>query len=233
MVRNVTNPREIPGDILERLDEYCNLLYEFEFLEQLLDETALAEIAAELDALCVADGVVGIHYARGFIERIENQGLVVRTGDERRQEFLARFSDRFTAAQRERLIAGWIAYFNRSQNTARDGRIWFNLTTTALYDGGAEPLLYHYGGEVIYMPFKRDKEIAEILHSIGEPMIVECGLNTRELRTFPEIPWGSVWLSTYHGSVNPEAHQFDVDTYATESIPASNVIAIRSVNEGL
>ena len=229
---NIASWSEIPGDILVRLDKEADLLRRLEFPDNLLEISSLNQIADELDSLCVADGVVGIHYCRNFVETIERDGLLVCTGDERRERFLKQFGNYFTIVQRRRLIAGWRDYFDPSANAARDNRIFFNFTTESLHDDGVEPFLYHYGGEVIFMPFKSDSEIAEILHSIGTPMVVKCALDTRSLTTFHDKPWGKVWLSTYHYSVNPNAYRFDVDAYTNESIPSLNILAVRTVDEG-
>ena len=59
---NIASWSEIPGDILVRLDKEANLLRRLEFPDNLLEISSLNQIADELDSLCVADGVVGIHY---------------------------------------------------------------------------------------------------------------------------------------------------------------------------
>jgi hypothetical protein len=108
--------------------------------------------------------------------------------------------------------------------------LWFNLTRKALNDGGAESLLQHFGGEVIHMPFHRDGDIARILASIGEPLIVQCRLATTSVTTFCEHPWGRTWLSSYHCAVTRDAHQWDVDLYQEVPLPPSEILAIESVS---
>ncbi|GAB5520194.1 MAG: hypothetical protein RhofKO_24450 [Rhodothermales bacterium] len=100
-----------------------------------------------------------------------------------------------------------------------------------MQEGGAESLLGYYGGESIYMPFKMDSEIAAILQNIGEPMIVECALNSSKLNTFTDLAYGRVWLSAYHTSVNPHAHPFDVDVYCSYPILPHNILAIHILDE--
>ncbi len=233
MACNLAKPDEIPSAIRTNLARHGDVFRRVEFLDELLEKKGeLLDIARDLNAVCRAHGVVGYHYTRSFRERIATDGLLARSGKEWRQEFLDRFGELFSIAQRQRLQRGWGEYFDSNQNGALDGRVCFALTKAALKNGGATALLDHYGGEVIYMPFTRDKEIAAILHSIGESMIVECALDTSRLSRFSGMPWGKVWLSTYHCSVNPGAHQQDYDVFSSSSIPASDVIAIQSIDHG-
>ncbi|HVF59250.1 MAG TPA: hypothetical protein VNJ70_05500 [Thermoanaerobaculia bacterium] len=59
-------------------------------------------------------------------------------------------------------------------------------------------------------------------------MIVETKLDATKLHTFSQIPWGSVWLSSYHVTVNRDARQHDVDAYLTEPVSADHVVSIRT-----
>jgi hypothetical protein len=136
-----------------RLQAHVPLLQHIENSEEYLAHEPLLEIVRELDAICESEGIVGVHYTRAIREQISSQGLLTRSDEERRNEFLETHGHRFTQAQRQRLIAGWASYFDEKQNGIRDGRVWFNLTRRAMSNGGAEPLLSHYGGEVVYMPF--------------------------------------------------------------------------------
>ena len=52
-----------------------------------------------------------------------------------------------------------------------DLRIFFNLITTAPFNGGADSLLKYYGGEQIYMSLKGETTIASKLHTIGTPLL--------------------------------------------------------------
>lgn len=230
MAYNLASVETIPVPLREDLTSQEEIFQETELLEELLERRSLRTAAEELNALCEADGVIGYHYTRSFRNRITTEGLVACSGDQHRRRFLREYGDRFTPSQRQRLLQSWENYFDSQQNRARDGRVWFNLTLNALGSSGARPLLYHFGGEVIYMPVKRDDEIAEILHSIGNPLVVKCALDTDNLTTFADLPWGKVWLSTYHRCVNPSSYRFDVDAYCTSSILPNCIIGIQRVS---
>ena len=117
------------------------------------------------------------------------------------------------------------------QNRVRDNRLWFNLTKSALRNGDAEPLLRNYGGEVVYMPFSQDRELSEILGSIGEPLVILCNLDTGNLSTFSTHPWGKVWLSSYHLRVNTDAYQTDLDVYVGSPVLPEQIINIEVLGD--
>jgi len=227
--KNLALADEIPAEIIYRLRDHVPLLKRIQHSEEFSAHQPIIEIVRELDAICESEGIIGVHYTRGIRERISSQGLLTRSGAERRTEFLEMYGHRFTDAQRERLIAGCTSYFDEQQNRVRNGRIWFNLTRAAMSNGSAEPLLSHYGGEVVYKPFSGDEEIEAVLCSLGEPMIVECSLRPDSLRKSCEYPWGRIWLSSYHCTVNPEAVQWDVDLYSQESVPPAAILKIEGV----
>ncbi|NMF85398.1 hypothetical protein [Nodosilinea sp. P-1105] len=229
--KNLNRIDDMSAEILSRLKEHTQLLQQIEFSEDFETHPALSEIVRELDAIaiCEAEGIVGVHYTRGEQGHFSRDGLVPCSGYERRIKFLEEHGYRFSSAQLERLKQGWQSYFTHEQNKVRDGRVWFNLTRVAMSNGGAEPLLSHYGGEVVYMPFSQDTEIESILREIGSPLIIECALYPRNARTFCEHPWGRTWLSSYHCTVNPDALQWDVDLYTEEPIDPGAILNIEVV----
>jgi len=229
MAKNVSIADGMPPEITSRLKGHIPLLQRIKYSEDFFSHRPLSKIVHELDTICESEGIVGVHYTRADRERILSEGLVPCTGAGRRAEFLKAQGHLFTDAQRERLRTGWASYFNEEQCKIRDGRVWFNLTRVAISNGSAEPLLSNYGGEIIYMPFSRDKEIRRILWSLGEAMVVECSLKIDSVHTFCDKPWGRTWLSSYHCSVNPEAFQWDVDLYTEEPVTPDAIVSIKSL----
>jgi hypothetical protein len=96
-----------------------------------------------------------------------------------------------------------------------------------LDNGGAEYLITYFGGEVVNMPLTSDKEIAAVLRTLGQPLIVESTLPAEKLHTFSEIPWGRTWLSSHHVTINQEASRCDVDAYAIEPVSAGQIMSVR------
>lgn len=222
----------IPLRLTRKLRSFDSVLTRCESLEVVLADRDLYQIAEDLHALCLKNGVIGYHFTIAVRKNIETCGLIVSNGQERRRNFLVEHGHRFSDAQRARIRHMWESYFRPPQSQSRDGRIWFNFTLSALGNGGADDLLNYYGGEIINMPLTLDEDIAAVLRTIGEPLIVECALETQGLHPFgmSDIPWGKIWLSSYHVALNPVAQQFDVDACQEQPVPPSQVASISVVS---
>lgn len=226
MVIKLHSIAQIPSDVLRNLESFTDVFKEQESWEQLLKIPSLLQIVKELDEFCLQERVFGYHYTRAERESIEQHGLLALSGDERRRDFLDRYGHLFTDEQRDRIRKKW-QYFSPEMCKIRDHRIFFNFTLDALEDNGAENLLKYYGGEVVYFPLCDDPELKGILETIGQPMIVECVLNPAELTTFYEYPWGKIWLSSYHVTLNPKACRCDQDGYQEISVRAEQIHSIQ------
>lgn len=218
---------QMPPEILRYLLQFGSVFSACEYIEQVLKNSYLEEIAAELDRLCVRNGVIGYHFTRAIPEDIASRGLELPIGARRRSDFLVTHGHLFSAAQREWICRMWEDYFDALQTRGRDGRIWFAFTLDALSNGGAHPLLMNFGGEAVYMPLADDKEIAAILQTIGQPLVVECELKPEKLSTIWQNSWGRTWLSSYHVTVNPRAHQHALEARLREPVSPSNLVGIR------
>jgi hypothetical protein len=227
MAIRLTSLDQMPDDIKRSLRRFDSLFGKTEFIEKVLENPELYKIANDLDRLCMEEGVIGFHFTRAVVDEIQARGLEICSGDERRHQFLAKYGDHFSGAQRDRIRHAWSNFFDSAQNGSRDGRIWFNLTLDALDNGGADFLFTYFGGEAINMALTDDVEIAAVLRTLGQPLIVESALRTKELHTFSEIPWGKTWLSSHHVSINNEASRYDVDAYAIEPILTDHIVCIR------
>lgn len=233
MAIQMRSTTQIPQRIRQRLRRFNSVLARCELAEQLLEDDNLHRIALELNGMCLREGLVGYHYTRASHEKIADRGLQLSCGADRRQKFMSEYGHLFSEAQRKRIKKMWCGYFDVSQNYGRDNRIWFNCTLNALKGRGADRLLAYFGGESIYMPLTQNNEIAAVLKTIGQPLIVEVELQADKLHTFSNIPWGTIWLSSYHVSVNQKAQQHDVDAYVMEPVMPANIVSISVVNSKL
>ena len=226
MAHRLDTITSLPHALLRDLSRFNIELASCDLLEEALEIEPIDRIAVALNSECLECGVVGFHYTRAIASEIVTSGLRPSAGADRRAGFLDVYGDLFTASQLARVQRLWSEYFDDDAAEYRDGRIWFNFTTLALHNGGAQRLLDYFGGEQIYMPLTDDRELAAILRGIGEPLIIEAHLDANSITAFCGIPWGSVWLSTYHHSVNPRACQRDVDAYVRDAIPSSRLRVI-------
>lgn len=227
MAIKIHSVAQIPREVLASLESFTGFFRKLNHSEQLLAIPALLQIAKQLDGICIREGVYGYHYTRAEKESIEQRGLLALSGDERRRDFLERYGHLFTDEQRRRILEKWRYYFTPGMRCSRDHKIYFNFTLDALKDIGAEYLLACYGGEVVNMPLCDDPELEAILKTIGTPMIVECILDAAVITTFVEYPWGRIWLSSYHVTLNPNAFQWDQDGYQEISVRPEQISSIQ------
>jgi hypothetical protein len=229
----VANIDGLPQGSLRILQGHSAALEQHTSIDELLAIPALLRVIEDLDALCIREGVVGFHFTRAMRGSILKDGLVMKAGIERRCNFIAEFGHHFTEEQRRRIQQAWESYFPGQQDRSRNGRVCLALTRQALIDGGAEPLLKHFGGEAIYMPLTQYPDVVDVLSNLGEPLIVQCALDTTRSKAYYEHPWGCVWLSSYHCSINPQARQLDQNVSASCSIPPADIISVTNAQTGL
>lgn len=217
---------DMPDVIFDYLGGYKEVFLKENYLDNIISRPWASKIEKELNEYCLVHGVIGYHYTRARREDIETHGLNLMSGVDRRNLFLKKYSSHFTKGQIEIIKETWQKYFNKFQNSARDLKIWFNLTTNALSNKGADCLLSFFGGESIYMPLTRYSDIGDILQSIGSPLVVKCKLDAKELKSFSINPFAKVWLSTFHRGLNPNANFFDIDTYLQIAVNPDDIISL-------
>ncbi len=223
---------QIPKQFLPCLGRYDKLMRETNQLEEILKEKELCEICQKLDKEVLSQEIIGIHYTRAIRADIEKDGLILIDGNEWRRKFLIKNSNIFTKKQQLIIQNIWQSYFDGLQTHVRDKRISFNFTFCGLKNNNAKPLLEYYGGEQIYMPLTDEYEIANIIKKLGEPLVLKCVLKPNQINTFKSFPWGRIWISSYHRSINANAECFDQDGYQKEAVPPK-AISILSPAEAL
>lgn len=105
----------------------------------------------------------------------------------------------------------------------RDHKIFFNLTTVALFNGGAESLLQYYGGEQVYMPLKGFPSIAKKIQNIGSPLLIKAILDPSRLKLFDYEDIAKIAISSYHRLLRSDASQCDHDVYQIEPVYPSQI----------
>ena len=220
----------LPGKFLDRLRKHNGIFRDSLFLDGLIEKDfGIRSIVSEINAYCEKHHVKGYHYTRAEPLDIRKNGLLSRTGEVIRSTFLERYSDQFSETELQNIVHEWDRYFVRFQKR-RDNRIYFNTTMVALGNGGAAPLLDHYGGEQIHMPLNEHEHILRKLSQIGSPlMIVFSALGADAEGIGQEYPWGMTAVSSYHRLINPEAHWSDVDAYISASVGTKDILEIRNM----
>jgi hypothetical protein len=231
MAIRLTSLDQMPKELRRSLKDFDSCFTKTKSICEVLEKRELYDIASELDRLCADRSVIGNHFTRAVSGEIIARGLESFSGADRRRKFLLQYGHLFSETQRDRISRAWGNFFDRSRPDGRDGKIWFNLTLDALENGGADDLLTYFGGEIVNMPLTGDEEIAAILRTLGQPLVVEAALSPKNLHVASEIPFGRTWISTYHVNVNRAALQHDVDAFTTEQVSAEQIVCVRVAHQ--
>lgn len=223
---DLTGP--IPKNLLKEVKPIHGELMRARYIDSVARLESARSVLKVLSEYLEQRGIVGIHYTRAESASILAKGLVCTKGAERRRWFLETYGHHFTREERRSIERAWRAYFEPDQNAVRDSRIWFNLPKVEI-DGGADPLLRHFGGETIYMPLVDLGTVADKIRSFGEPLVVKCRLVPSQLIGFWEFPAALVWLSGHHVRINPNAGLYGVDVYVTQDVPPSDILSVEKV----
>ena len=205
------------------MEKHTELLLSTEFSDELIENPVFQELIERTTEFSKDCNIVGYHYTKANKEDILKEGLKSRSGQEIREIFLSRYSGLFTVEELETIKKLWDAYFDKIQKSSRDNYIFFNLTTEALSNSGAEPLLKYYGGEQVYMPLQREFTIAQKLRGIGTPLLIKAILDPKQLSNFYEDDIVKIAISSYHRTKRMDANQYDCDVYQRHPISPSQI----------
>lgn len=221
---DLNNLQEIPKEFLDELQNFNSLFKENRFLVNLLQNNSISNLIEKINEYCLKNRIFGYHYTRASPDEIQKTGLTCRKGEDIRSAFIANFGHLFTEDEKLKIKETWAKHFDQQQQQQlRDNYLFFNFTTCALEDFGAEPLLTNFGGEQVYMPLQKLIEIGDKIKSIGKPLILKCKLDPNNIHTFYEHPWGRIAVSSYHCQINNEAQQDDQDGDQNFDVKPENI----------
>jgi hypothetical protein len=227
MAINLENLTGLPHDFVMRLKMHDEIFTKVKFLEQFENDDNINQLIIDINNFCLENKIIGYHYTNAIESYILEIGLVIRTGEEIRQDFIKRHFPLFTKEEQNQILIHWNKRFDEEDAEVRDNLLFFNFTIGALKDGGAELLLSYYGGEQVYFPLFDLPHIGEKLKNIGTPMILKCTLNPNDIYTFIEYPWGKITVSSYHRIINPDAYTVDQDGYQKVGVNPENIEIIK------
>lgn len=186
--------------------------------------TEIHHLIYEINEYCKSNYITGYHYTRTSPQCIVEKGLLLRSGDEIRSDFLNEHGHIFTGNEIKVMNNFW--KYIKSQKNIRDNRIWFNFTLEALSGSGAESLLNNFGGEQVYFAIDHNNGIRKKLQSIGEPLVIKSKISPKNIK-FHGYDWGQIIVSSYHKSLKPEISQLDTDAYQCVPVPPEHVEVYR------
>lgn len=208
---NLESLEGLPNNYIEKLAAFRQEFLDYEFLEELDENIALQELIYDIDQFCFENHIIGFHFTRADPKHILKRGLLSRTGQEIREDFLINYGNKFETEEIDEIKSAWKNGFDDSDKEARDNRIFFNFTKEGLRNGGADLLLKNVGGEQVNWPLYRNQKLRTKIQNLGIPLILKCTLTPKNIKTYIENPWGKIAVSSFHRTINSKAHQTDQD----------------------
>ena len=220
------NLNGLSQDFIKSLKSYDEIFAQLKSIEQ-LDDDEFHQLIMDIDDFCFENRIIGYHYTNAIKNDILGKGIIIRTGEEIRQNFIQRHFHLFTKGEQNRILFEWQKWFDEEDAQRRDSIICFDFTTGALKNGGADDLLSYYGGEQVYLPFIELPHIGEKLKNIGTPMILKCILNPSDIHTYTQYPWGKLTVSSYHKLKKPDACLLEPSAYQEIGVNPENIEIIK------
>lgn len=115
------------------------------------------------------------HYTRANRQSIEQQGVLIRTKEQSRQDFINQFKSDLSCQVIEFLNNAW-SLEHDDLDLESCNSVWFVSKRPKEGCGGIFPLVSMYGGEVISMVGESCEESKVFLESIGEPLEIVCSI---------------------------------------------------------
>lgn len=222
-ILNLSTLAGFPSFFFEEMEKHTELLLNTEYKDEWVENPVIQDLIERITNFSKDYKIIGYHYTRANKDDILKGGLKSRTGQEIRETFLSRYGKLFTPKELNTIKNAWETYFNKTMIDCRDHKIFFNLTTVALFNGGAESLLQYYGGEQVYMPLKGFPSIAKKIQNIGSPLLIKAILDPSQLKFFDYEDIAKVAISSYHRLLRPDASQCDRDVYQKEPVYPSQI----------
>lgn len=217
-ILNLSTLAGFPSFFFDEMEKLTELLLNTEYKDEWVENPVIQDLIERITNFSKDYKIIGYHYTRADKDDILKGGLKSRTGQEIRETFLSRYGKLFTPEELNTIKNAWETYFNKTMIDCRDHKIFFNLTTVALFNGGAESLLQYYGGEQVYMPLKGFPSIAKKIQNIGSPLLIKAILDPSRLKLFDYEDIAKIAISSYHRLLRSDASQCDRDVYQIEPV---------------
>lgn len=221
----------IPRELALDLDKHRGLFQQCMYLDEILGDPVVLEVARALQEYAENAGILAFHYTRALPEKLRADGLTICSGNERREQFMNEFGDRFTDDQRRRIRRLWSQYFDEAQNRARDGRVFFCGSDNLKIVGSVGYLHQYYGGEAVNMPLTNESDIMAVLAQIGRPLVVCCSLDSARIRPPYDNDCGRALISAYHIVTNHDAEWAGYSTFQAGPVLPGQILEIHEILE--
>jgi hypothetical protein len=223
-------PRTWPRHITEMLESprVTGLLRRREWMDEVAREPVLQPVFEAVEAHAAAAGLTGFHGTKQLPDRqFSETGLRILNFDEHHSYFRDLIQGRPDVPPKLfRHILRRLNEWRAGESETREKMLWFCFTRAPIAGSGAEEFFQMFGGEAIYTPFLEDSRVRPLLESLGEPVVVEARISTRDLTVYQEFALGRTLVSYYAQSVNPNFNLEEREGHVSRGVAPENVVAV-------
>lgn len=222
--------RSLPERTVEILDGHAEIFAKNLYIDEILGNPVLLNIFDDIRQFIRDSWIVGYHCTKeptlGYYSR---HGLRITELSAHQEDFIKNFGHIFSEDELSILKSGWGSYFNSTQTSARNGRLWACFSRSSVLDVGTQNFFRVFGGEAIYKPFLNNDELIGKLEKIGRPVVVEFEAPGRDIQCFDSIP--KYLLGNYHKSVNSIAIVINPEGFTRNEIKPCQIRSVIDLTE--
>ena len=119
-----------------------------------------------------------------------------------------------------------LTYWKNNQTGRRENQLWLCVDRSLVFDHGAESFFKYFGGEAVYFAMTDDPDLGPLLERLGEPIVVEVRISSRELKVFQEFAFARTLVSHFAASVNPQFRIEGREGHLSKDIGPNDIVAV-------
>ena len=224
------DPATWPDHIIKRLqqEKVVQLLKQSNFIDDLVRHPTLRPVLEEVEAYVEANPLTAYHCTKQLPERpFAATGLRVLNFGEHHDEIknLLRNHRLVTPALFDKLTNN-LDFWKKNHTGIRENMLWFCVDRSLVFNEGTTSFFKFFGGEAVYFAMMDDSELGPILQRLGEPVVVEARIASRDLTVFQDFAFARSLVSHFAASVNPEFKIENREGFLSKGVKPIDVVAV-------
>jgi hypothetical protein len=109
--------------------------------------------------------------------------------------------------------------------------LWFCIDRQLVLHPGTESFFKYFGGEAVYFAFMEDPAIGLLLEQLGEAVVVEARIASKDLTVFQEFAFARTLVCYFARTINPEFHIEGREGYLSKSVEPTDIVVVHPHKE--
>jgi hypothetical protein len=229
------DPSTWPDHLNARLNQsnVIKLIQQNKWMDELVRHVLLRTILEEIEDYVAANPLAVYHCTKQLSERPYSvSGLRVLNFEEHHNDIRdqLRNHELVTPSLFQKIDKG-LTDWEKNHTGTREKMLWFCVDRQLVFDQGTESFFKYFGGEAVYFPFMDDPEVAQLLEQLGEPVVVEAQISSRDLKVFQEFAFARTLVSYFAKSVNDEFMIEGREGFLSRGVEPSDIVVVYAHDE--